>query len=148
MILTNLAHTKEVERLHPDLKTLFDYVRTHDLLSAPTGRIELRGEEVFINNVNPQCVSVEEQPLEGHRAYIDVHILLQGEETIGWLNLADAHELKTPYNEADDFLLYADRPQNYIRLLPGQCLLAWPEDLHAPVIGQGRIRKLIGKIKI
>ena len=44
------------------------------------GRIELDGDNLFINNVNPTCVKESEQVLEVHRDYIDIHILLEGKE--------------------------------------------------------------------
>jgi len=31
---------------------------------------------------------------------------------------------------------------------PGQCLVVYPEDAHAPLIGNGRIRKLVAKVKL
>lgn len=103
---------------------------------------------MFINNVNPQCVTAAEQVLEVHRRYLDVHILLEGEETIGWSPLAELKEEKQAYDAEADCALYTDRPSIYVTLRPGQWLMAWPEDAHAPVIGQGKIRKLIAKVRI
>lgn len=114
----------------------------------PCGRIELDGDRLFINNVNPQCVTAAEQVLEVHRRYLDVHILLEGEETIGWSPLAELKEEKQAYDAEADCALYTDRPSTYVTLRPGQWLIAWPEDAHAPVIGQGKIRKLIAKVRI
>lgn len=53
MVLSNLQHSDRVESLHPLFKTVFDYVKSHDLLNTPCGRIELQGDDLFINNVNP-----------------------------------------------------------------------------------------------
>ena len=78
-----------MESLHPLFKTLFDYVKSHDLLHAELGRIEIKGDDLFINNVNPEGVAAEKQVLELHRAYIDVHILLEGKERIGWKAIED-----------------------------------------------------------
>ena len=55
MIISNLQNSSRVESLHPLFKKLFDYVKTHDLLHTPCGRIELEGDNLFINNVNPTC---------------------------------------------------------------------------------------------
>lgn len=60
MIVSNLQNSQRVESLHPLFKPLFDYVKSHDLLHAELGRIELKGDELFINNVNPACVQAEE----------------------------------------------------------------------------------------
>ena len=59
MILTNLQNTARIEALHPRFKMLFDYVKSHDILHTPCGRIELDGDNLFINNVNPECMPAE-----------------------------------------------------------------------------------------
>lgn len=148
MIVSNLQNSERIESLHPLFKQLFDYVKTHDLLHTECGRIELAGDDLFINNVNPTCVSASDQVLEVHRDYIDVHILLEGKERIGWKAIEDVTDLKQAYQKEGDCALYSDTPTSFVDLLPGQFLIAFPEDPHAPVIGEGKIRKLIGKVKI
>ena len=148
MIVSNLQNSERIESLHPLFKQLFDYVKTHDLLHTECGRIELAGDDLFINNVNPTCVSASDQVLEVHRNYIDVHILLEGKERIGWKALEDVTDLKQAYQKEGDCALYSDTPTSFVDLLPGQFLIVFPEDPHAPVIGGGKIRKLIGKVKI
>lgn len=148
MIVSNLQNTERIESLHPLFKTLFDYVKTHDLLHADLGRIEIDGERLFINNVNPECVAPKKQVLELHHDYIDVHILLEGKETIGWKALEDLQNEVKAYSKEEDCALYADAPTTYVSLLPGQFMIVYPEDPHAPIIGQGKIRKLIAKVLV
>lgn len=148
MIVSNLPNSQRVESLHPLFKTLFDYVKTHDLLHAELGRIEIDGDRLFINNVNPECVPAEKQVLELHRDYIDVHILLEGAERIGWKAIEDLTTETKPYEQEGDCALYSDTPTTFVDLLPGQFAIVYPEDPHAPVIGQGKIRKLIAKVKV
>lgn len=148
MIISNLQNSSRVESLHPLFKKLFDYVKTHDLLHTECGRIELDGDNLFINNSNPTCVTVDQQVLEVHRDYIDVHILLEGQETVGWKALEDLTQETKAYEKEGDCALYADRPTTYVTLQPGQFLIVYPEDPHAPIIGEGKIRKLIGKVKV
>ena len=148
MIVSNLQNSERIESLHPLFKQLFDYVKTHDLLHTECGRIELAGDDLFINNVNPTCVSASDQVLEVHRDYIDVHILLEGKERIGWKALEDVTDLKQAYQKEGDYALYSDTPTSFVDLLPGQFLIVFPEDPHAPVIGEGKIRKLIGKVRL
>mgnify|MGYP000197077124 FL=1 len=84
--------------------------------------------------------------LEGHRKYIDVHILLEGKETIGWTPLCKALCKHKDYDEAKDYLLYTDTPSVFIDVNPGEFVIVYPEDLHAPGIGDGKIRKLVAKV--
>lgn len=148
MIVTNLNNTERIESLHPLFKKLFDYVKTHDILNTPCGRIDIDGDNLYINNVNPECIPAEKQVLEVHRDYIDVQILLQGNETIGWKALEDSKEEVKPYEKEGDCALYSDTPTTWIHLVPGQLAIFFPEDAHAPVIGEGKIRKMIAKVKL
>lgn len=148
MIITNLKNTERIECLHPLFKTLFDYVKTHELLDVPLGRIDVQGDDLFINNINPTCKKAEEQVLEMHQDYIDVHIVLEGSETIGWKAIEDLEKITQPYQKEGDCALSDDQPTIFATLTPGQCCIVYPEDPHAPVIGEGKIRKLIGKVKL
>lgn len=148
MILSDLKHSERIEPLHPLFKKLFDYVKSHDLLHAEPGRIEIDGDNLFINNVSAQGVPAERQPLEAHRSYIDVHILLEGSERIGWKSIEEVRNLTKPYEAESDCALYAEPASAYVDLTPGQFLVVYPEDPHAPLIGNGAIRKLIGKVRL
>lgn len=147
MIISTLHDSARIEALHPLFKTFFDYVKTHDLLHAPLGRIDIAGDDLFVNNVEARLVAADEQPLELHRRYIDIHVVLEGEERIGWKPLCEAQETRQPYDDAADCALLADRPTTWATLLPGHFAVVFPEDPHAPLVGTGKVRKLIGKIK-
>ena len=149
MILTTLAHASQLETLHPLFSQLFDYLRHHDLCKAAAGRIVLDGDKLFINIDEPQLRSREEQKLEVHRRYIDVHIPLSGPEIVGWTPL---EELKThseqPFDEEHDFALYAEPAKTYFTAQPGDIYFMFPEDAHAPIIGDGTMKKAICKVRI
>lgn len=148
MIYGNIAYADRYSSLHPLLPQLFAYVKSHDLLHTPMGKIVLDGDKLFINNLNPECLSEEKQVLEVHRRYIDVHILLEGKERVGWRNTDDCKELAHPYDEAGDFATFFDKPTTYIDMMPNDFLIVYPEDAHAPIIGSGKIRKAIAKVML
>ena len=148
MIVSTLSQSSRIESLHPLFHQLFAYVKTHNLLDAPCGRIELDGNMLFINRCDVEGVDASNQVLEVHRDYIDIHILLAGEETIGWKPLEDVRNEKQAYQQEGDCALYDERASTYVTLQPGQFAIVWPEDCHAPVIGKGCIRKLIAKVKL
>lgn len=145
MILGDLKYSERIEQLHPDFKRVFDYIKSHDLLNAPLERIVLDGDKLFINNVNPQLVKAEEQPLEAHKAYLDIHIVLEGKERIGWKSINNCAAPSKAYDEEGDYMLFHEEPTSFVDLKPGQFAIVWPEDPHAPLIGEGKVRKLIVK---
>lgn len=148
MIYGNIAYADRYASLHPLLPQLFAYVKSHDLLHTPMGKIVLDGDKLFINNVNPECLSEEKQVLEVHRRYIDVHILLEGKERVGWRNTDDCKDVAHPYDEGGDFATFFDKPTTYIDMMPNDFLIVFPEDAHAPIIGSCKIRKAIAKVML
>ena len=148
MIISKLENSFRIESLHPLFKTLFDYVKCHNLLKEETGKIVLQGEDLFINNVALEGVEKNKQPLELHRDYIDVHILLEGRESSGWKAMEDVQEELQAYKKEGDCALYSDKPTTFADLHPGEFVIVFPEDPHAPAIGQGKIRKLIAKVRV
>lgn len=148
MDIGNLSNTKRAENLHPAMKTLFDFVRKTDFDALPLGKVEVDGDNVFVMNVDTTGADGDNQPLEMHRRYIDVHILLRGAEQIGWKALDGIEHYTKEYSEDGDCALSDDTPQFFVDLRPGQFCIVFPEDPHAPAIGDGKIRKLIGKVKL
>lgn len=137
-----------MEILHPLFKPLFDYVKSCDLFCAQLGRIELDGDNLYIMNSEVDAIPQEKQVLELHHQYIDVHILLEGRERIEWKAADDLTQEVKAYSSDGDCALYGDAPSMWVDLLPGQFVIVYPEDAHAPCIGEGKIRKLIAKVKL
>ncbi len=148
MILGSLNYSERIEGLHPRFKEVFDYIKQNDLLNAPLERIVLDGDNLFINNVLVEGKGQSAQPMEAHKRYIDIHVLLEGEERVGWADIDKLGEPSKAYDEADDYMLYEQEAMSYIDLKAGEFVIVYPEDAHAPVIGSGKIRKLIVKILI
>lgn len=149
MIQLSLSDSDRIAALHPLFAPLFAYVKGHDLSAVPAERITLDGDRLFINVADATLVAPEAQKLEVHRRYIDVHIPLSAPEVIGWSALSSLTVAsEAPFNEADDFALYAAPASTYTTVRPGECLVVYPEDAHAPLIGTGSLRKLIAKVRI
>lgn len=149
MILSSLKNYKRVAALSPAIQQVLDYVSQHDLSQVPAGRITLDGSNVFINVNDAELCAQEEQKLEIHRQYIDIHFPLSGDEVVGWSDISDlTTESLAPFDCENDFALFAEPAQTYFTAHPGDFYIMYPEDAHAPIIGKGKLRKLVAKIKI
>ena len=148
MIHSTLDESTRYESLHPRFKEAFDYIKSHDLRAMEPQRLELRGEELFINRIDAPSNPQDEQPIEAHESYIDIQVLLEGRERIGWLPRAKCLSPRAPYDESKDIIFFHDQPTSYVDLLPGDFVILFPEDGHAPFIGDGSpISKLIVKVR-
>ncbi|MBQ2247567.1 MAG: YhcH/YjgK/YiaL family protein [Tidjanibacter sp.] len=147
MILSNLNNRVELEKLHPLMPRLFEFLENHDVLSMPLGIHEIVGRDLFINNCAPDLFTRENAPIEVHRDYIDVQVVLQGEETMGWKPLEEIEEWRGEYDEAKDVRFSDERCHHFVTLKAGELTVFYPEDGHAPAIGTAPIRKFIAKLR-
>ena len=123
MIHSTLDESARYESLHPRFKEVFDYIKSHDLRAMEPQRLELRGEELFINRIDAPSNPQDEQPIEAHESYIDIQVLLEGRERIGWLPRAKCLSPRAPYDESKDIIFYHDQPTSYVDLLPGDFVI-------------------------
>lgn len=149
MILGKVCDTLRIEELHPYFRTLFKFVRENDLSKFANQRIVLNGDDLFINMAEPELKKAEEQKLEVHREYIDVHFPLTGDEICGVTHISDLTvESDEPFNDEEDYALYSEPARTYFTAHPGDFYIVFPEDAHAPIIGEGKIKKAIAKIRL
>ena len=123
MILDEISRLRAYASLHPGFLQLADYLEQHDLTQAPTGRIEIDGEQLFINVDETTMKTREEQLLEVHRRYIDVHFPLSGTEICGWSPLSSLTTPRVPYDAQLDRAFYPGPAQTYFDIQPGQCYI-------------------------
>ena len=81
-----------------------------------------------------------------HNRYVEVQVVLGGEELFGWSTRSYCHLAEGEFDTERDILFYGDRPQTYYHVRPGQFTILFPEDAHAPMLGEGSVRKLIFKV--
>ena len=148
MILESLNNTARVEGLHPLFKQAFDYLKSTDFSKMEDGRYELDGSRLYVNVASLFGKEKADAAIETHRKYIDIQMPLLGVEKIGWKPGNELQEESVPYNEEKDIAFYVDRPTAYTKIYPGQFAIYFPEDGHAPGIGQGNIRKVIVKVEV
>ena len=148
MILDSLNNTEKVERLHPLFKKAFDYIKATDFSKLEDGKYELEGSRLFISVVTLTGKDKKEAAVETPKKYIDIQLPLLGVEKIGWKPGCELQEVSIPYDEEKDIAFYVDRPAAYTKIYPGQFAVYFPEDGHAPGIGEGSIRKMIVKVQV
>jgi biofilm protein TabA len=85
---------------------------------------------------------------ECHRQHIDIQFCISGKETFGWKPLNTCKHAKTPFSFEKDVQFFEDSPDMYFELQENQFVILFPEDVHAPMISDGMIRKLIFKVRI
>ena len=107
------------------------------------------GNMLTLGSVELDLRDLSQARLELHRRYIDIQLLLRGpEETFGWSEKKDCTKAETEFDEAKDIQLFTDVPQCFYTVGEGQFSILFPEDGHAPMLGEGHVKKCIFKVKI
>jgi YhcH/YjgK/YiaL family protein len=150
MILGSLKNTETIEKLHPLFKKAFDYLKITDLEAIPAdgSKIELDGAMLFLFVSEYQGKAHEEAKAEAHRRYIDIQVPIKGFELMGWIGLSDCNEIQMTYNPEKDLIFYGDAVSSYVQVSPGEFAIFFPEDVHAPGIGFGTIKKAVVKVMV
>lgn len=149
MIIDTLENASRYSGLHPLFAKAFDYIKMTGLEQTEPGKYDIDGENLKAVFMNKKGMSAAESiaKFECHNKNIDIQLCLAGSESIGWKPRQDCILPKGDYNSEKDVQFYNDAPDMYFQLKPGQFAIFYPEDVHAPMIGEGEIKKLVIKVK-
>ncbi len=148
MIFDSLKNSALYYCMSPRLEKAFGYIASTDWEKMEPGIHELDGRDIYVNVMEPALKKPADAKLEIHDAYIDIQVLIRGEqETFGWSERADLRKPLGAFDAQKDIQLFDDEPQTFYTLRPGQFTILFPEDGHAPMIGEGDVRKIIVKVR-
>lgn len=148
MILASLAESARYETLHPLFGRAFAFLRSTDFKALAPGKHDIQGEAIFA--IVEACMgrTRAEAKLECHRRYIDIQLVLEGNDEMGWKPLGECVEPATEYDTARDIRFFSDAPSSWIATPPGMFCLFFPDDAHAPLVSSGLIRKVVVKVAL
>lgn len=148
MIIGKLNNASELYDVHPLFCKAFEYLKQTDLTQLPLGRIDIEGEDLYVSVQEVNGKTKKASVLEAHREYIDIQMPLSVVESYGWKEVSTCLQTEKAYDEANDYMLFADRPDRYIEIEPGDFVVFFPKDAHAPCIGKGMMRKIVVKVRV
>jgi biofilm protein TabA len=137
--------------------TPFVYTRLQNTISEAVsiakgneeGKYLLSDERVFVVVASGTTEPKEARKAEVHKKYIDVQILLEGEECIGYSNHLEETVFSRASFENDLHFIDTVQNENFVELRPGDFALFYPGQIHRPMCAIDKItevRKAIIKI--
>ncbi|EON79329.1 hypothetical protein 22 [Lunatimonas lonarensis] len=150
MIIDSLANAARYYSVHPLFQEAFEHIQKQDLNNLAPGKSDISSDRLKSIVFVDAPLKTEAESLakfECHDKNIDIQLCVSGLETIGWKPRESCTQLKGEYNPEKDVSYYADQPDMYFQLGAGQFAILFPEDVHAPMIGEGVVSKLVIKVK-
>ncbi|GAB6991474.1 NanQ anomerase/TabA/YiaL family protein [Paenibacillus pini] len=152
MILGSLSSWENDKKYeHPVIVEAIDKLLTIVKGNPETGRIEIDGDQMYVSVMELEAKSPAEQLAEKHESYIDIHYLIEGEETIGWFSEENGLEPVKAYDHEGDYAIYnPDASEILLNLKPGMFAVFFPHDIHRPSMGQplATIKKAVVKVHV
>ena len=132
---------------NPYYAEALSFIKDNDLNAMAPGRYVINGDHLYLNLVDSQLRTVQEARLEVHDKYIDIQIPLSKAETFGVTPRVMCTQPDGQMDPERDILFYNDPVNATITVEAGQIVTFTPETAHAPLIGEGSIRKAIFKVE-
>lgn len=146
MILDKIENLVKYASINPLFQKMVEYLNTTDVASQPEGKVLIDGTDLFVNYSVAKGKTIDEARIETHDKMIDLQMPLSGPETFGFSPRANLPE--AAYNAEKDITFYDGRAEKYITVQPGEFVIFFPQDGHAPCISDAeKIVKVIFKIK-
>lgn len=147
MIVDTLENLGKYEGMNPLFPKVVEFLKTHDLSTLEVGKIELKGNDLFIKVAQAKPKTKEQAKIEAHKNFLDIQIPVSGTEVMGYTPLKDCKDA-TPYNAEKDVLFFGGLAESYLTIKPGMFAIFFPQDGHAPGVTPDGLKKVIVKVRV
>lgn len=150
MIIDTIKNISKYTCLHPLFAKAFEYITTTDLAGLEVGTYMVVEDNIkaIISDAPGKAKETALAKFECHNSFIDIQFCINGIEKIGWKPREACVTPHGDYNAEKDVQFYSDAPDMFFTLGAGQFAIFFPEDVHAPMIGEGNIKKMVMKVKV
>ena len=152
MIVTKLENLQNYVSVNPNFADAFEALAALYKEPFEKGRHPVDGDRIFINALEYNTKAPEESLMEAHRAYVDVMLMVEGEEIIGVSDVDSLGEITMEYDPKGDALLAKLEPgYQTVHMKKGSVCILFPEDAHAPGMNEKApcaVKKFVQKVAI
>ncbi len=151
MIVDRIENARLYAPLHTQFKKAFAVLADPALAQKADGRYSVDGDDLYYMVQHYTTKPVDQARFESHKKYIDIQVLLAGQELLGYVPTTGL-EVTVPYDEAKDIMFYrASTMTAQVRLEPGLCCILFPHDAHLPscqITCPSEVHKVVFKIRV
>lgn len=133
---------------NPFYNAAITFIESNDLNSLPVGTTEIDGKNLWVNIVETELKPLSAAKFEAHNNYIDIQIPLSAAEQFGVKERNFCTQPIGIFNDDQDYILFNDPINDIKSVAPGEMIVFAPNIAHAPLIGNGNIRKAIFKVRV
>ncbi len=148
MIIDTIDNIQRYAAIHPLFPQVIEYIKSTNLLALPNGKHTTLNDDVFVLIQRGAGQTKAETKLECHRKYIDIQLVLDGTDTMGWKTLADCQQAIESFNTINDVQFFEDAPLNWLTTPANKFCIFFPEDAHSGMVSEHHLQKAVFKIAV
>jgi biofilm protein TabA len=148
MILDVLENAPRYLTLNNGFAEAIAFLRRPDLKNLPVGKYEIDDDRVYAMVSKESGRKKEEALLETHERYIDIQLVLEGTDDMGWKAGSMCEQPSGEYNHNNDVHFFKDDPDTWLAVKSGALAIFFPEDAHMPLISSGQLHKVVVKVAV
>lgn len=111
------------------LSKVRDYLSKTQLSALENGQHNIEGEDFYVNIFGYTTTTEDKRIWEAHREYIDIHVIIEGEEVVRTADLTRC-DVVTYHADKDYVEIQSALPQTTAVLNPEMLAVFYPEDGH------------------
>lgn len=147
MILDHINNLSVYVKHIPLLKELEEFIQKN-----PLDKLEITEKTRITDDIYIIPISGIQSPdakklLEAHRTFIDIHYSVSGNDCVVFKAVNKCHLIETPYQEADDYMLFKDPFEGQLTVPQGYFCLITPEIAHMAMCGNTQLTKFVFKVR-
>jgi|WetSurMetagenome_2_1015567.scaffolds.fasta_scaffold317662_2 biofilm protein TabA len=151
MILDRIDNADFYAALHPQLAKAFDVLKNGKLGRKKAGKYEIDGDKVYYSILRYETKPMSEGKLEAHKKYIDIQVVLKGEEVLGYADIKGL-AVAEKYDKTKDIAFFEQPAKMTTAVLkPGHFCILFPQDAHLPCCCSEKpadVKKVVIKVRL
>ena len=148
MILDILENAHLYTSMNPRFAKAIEFLRRPDLKELTVDTYEIDGKRIYAMVAKDPGREKEKALLEAHNKYVDIQLVLDGTDTMGWKPRSACKQPTSDYDSEKDVQLFKDAPDTWLATHSGAFAIFFPEDAHMPLIASGILHKVVVKIAV
>lgn len=149
MIVTTIDKLDSYNEI-PYAKDIMNFVSEFKKTDMKPDRYDIHGDDLFAAVSRYNTEPRELRKFESHRKYIDLQIVLDGHEEMGWAPIDTLTLTDNGFERGDDIAFYLGEELSTVTLGGDRCAVLFPEDGHRPNMIHRNVEnvlKIVFKIK-
>jgi biofilm protein TabA len=146
MIINTLKNLSLYSKVYSHLPEAVSYLKDSDVSKLIEGKNEISDNSYIVKIVGDKKSDFE-GVLEVHKEWIDIHIPLTDDEIVAFKEISECQTQEKDYDIENDYALYRESDISQVTLSKGYFAIIDTTMAHMAMLGEGKIEKLVVKIR-